>query len=126
MDSHIETNKQGITLDKSLAWTMAVALIGGGIFVGSELRHSKTQLEAITAQLTDMKLTTAQSRAEMGRVTAEIDGRLRVVETMRAGDSAEIATLRRDISDLKTDIRGVRTDLQEIFQYIRNGESKAQ
>lgn len=124
MTTHVETSKQGITIDKSLAWTMVVGLISAGIYLGSEMRHSRTQLEGVMMQLNEMKLTSTQFRSEQVRAAAELDGRLRVVETMRASDSTELNAIRREMTDLKTDIRVLSTDLREALQIIKEGVPK--
>ena len=111
---------QAVTLNKSLAWTMVVGLITGSAWLGAELKSSRTQLDTITGQLTEMKAAASMSRSEMQRAVAEMDSRLRVVETSRATDTAEISTLRRDIVDMRNDFRELRADIQQLTSLLRN------
>lgn len=115
----IENSERGITVNKTLAWTMVVGLLAGGYFIGTELSSTKTLLSEI-------KLASEASRVEMRTVTSDIDSRLRAVETTRAGDGVEINILRRDFNDMRAEVRGMRSDIQQLTQAVRQqqGEGK--
>ncbi|TNJ39065.1 hypothetical protein [Phaeobacter sp. B1627] len=60
----IENSDRGITLNKSLAWTVACGLVGAGLWVGMQLAtvrgETKSLADSINAMRVDM--TTADSR----------------------------------------------------------------
>lgn len=57
MTRHIEQTDRGITLNKSLAWTMAVALVSAGIWVGAQLSSTQTALQGVRAELSSLRET---------------------------------------------------------------------
>lgn len=69
----IENSERGITLNKSLAWTILVALLGGGFWVGS----SVTSLQSITDENKD------KISKQTDEITS-INTRLRSIENQQA------------------------------------------
>lgn len=101
--SHIETSDRGITISKSLAWTMIAGLIGAGVWMGSNLSGTKTLLETISTQQGD-------ARDERLRLEA----RLRAVEASRASDAVELSGLRRDLTEFRAELRDVAALLRRV------------
>lgn len=64
--THIESSERGITLTKSLAWTVLVGIFGGGLWLGVQIATLSTQIEALTSTVSIQsdRLEAAESRAE--------------------------------------------------------------
>jgi hypothetical protein len=103
----IENSDRGITVNKTLAWTIVTGVLAGGFYMGSELAST-------SAILQEIKLGAEKSRTEMKQVTDGIDARLRSVETSRASDATEIAGLRRDIGDFRSEVRELTNLLRDV------------
>ncbi|OOY16709.1 hypothetical protein [Thioclava sp. DLFJ4-1] len=78
----IENSERGITLNKSLAWTILTALIAGGFWVGSQV----TALQSITQ---DNKARSADQSAEI----TVINNRLRSIETQQARSDEKFSNI---------------------------------
>ena len=110
----IENSDRGITRNKALAWTMLVGLLSGGVWVGSTL----AELSGAISGLRDSQSTyRAATEDRIGR----FDDRLRSVESGRAGDSAELAGLRRDLSDFRTDMKALAEKLDTLNARLLRG-----
>lgn len=80
--SHIESSDRGLTVSKSLAWTMALGLLGLGMSGGLQVATISAQLGSIAEQVGGA----AKSREQ-------IDARLRVLETARARDDERFSSI---------------------------------
>lgn len=101
----IENSERGITLNKSLAWTMVVGFLTAGLYLGGELQQAHSQQEAVLQKLTAMQVSQAEAERRGETARQILDNRLRVVETTRAADNAEIIGLRRDLSEFRVELR---------------------
>lgn len=109
----IEQSERGITLNKSLAWTILVALIGGGIWIGTVVTEARTgvqtankSVEALGArQIEDRKAIAINRRdiSELRSSNARIDQRLLNIET---------------------GVRRTEDSIAEILQYLRGGNQR--
>lgn len=98
----IENSDRGITLNKGLAWTMLVGLLGGGYWVGTtisdmsgNLRSTGAVLEHLSLEGSDRErrirtLENSLSRADErqnanGALLSRIDGRLERLEQALLG-----------------------------------------
>lgn len=96
----IENSDRGITLNKQLAWTMAVGLIGTGLYVGLTIAAMSMQLEQgkqvwldAAAQRAQIEVRVRNLEIAKGRdderftsilaFMAKIDGRLERIEGTR-------------------------------------------
>lgn len=107
MKQHIQVGDRGITLSKSLAWTIVAGLVGAAVWLGIEVGNTRSTLDGLVA---------AQEvrHAETQRIRRDTDLRLRALETARATDGGEIAALRRDLTSFREDIR----DLKDILRTL--------
>lgn len=81
----IESSERGITLSKPLAWTMLVALIGGGIWVGSQigsLAEVRNQVARNTAEIaaiaSTQRVAAVDSARSAEKMSAILDGVRRI------------------------------------------------
>jgi enoyl-[acyl-carrier-protein] reductase (NADH) len=80
----IENSERGITLNKSLAWTIVSALVGAGIWVGMQVSSTRTELTLLTKRAEEdrAKIDSAQAAiASLQTFSARVDQRLIGIET---------------------------------------------
>ena len=86
----IESGDRGITLNKSLAWTILVALVGGGFWVGAQVTTATNGLAVLQERQTeDRKEIRSNTQAinSLRQSNARIDERLANIE--RAANRTE-------------------------------------
>jgi hypothetical protein len=102
-----------IGVSKGLGWTIAVALIGGGFFVGTEIStyRLRTELDTILSSVENLvtiqgvRLDSLESwRTEIEIVRESRDDRIRDLEQWRAGSLAEITAIRDSILRIERSI----------------------
>ena len=79
----LENSERGITLNKQLAWTMAVALIGGGIWVGVEVNAARTGIATLAQRQIEDRAEIKQntrSISDLQSLNARLDQRLTGIE----------------------------------------------
>ncbi len=80
----IEQSERGITLNKTLAWTILVALIGGGIWIGKTVSEAQTGVENLGQRQVEDRADIANNRdaiANLRSSNARIDQRLLNIES---------------------------------------------
>lgn len=98
----IENSDRGITLNKSLAWTMALALVGGGIWVGIEVNAARSGIETLSVRQNEDRAeirANASQIAAMRSQNARTDARLESIENSQLrieGTLTEIVRFLRD------------------------------
>jgi hypothetical protein len=105
----ITNEDRGLTLNKSLAWTIVVSLIGAGMWLGSEMVSTKNMV-------LDIRESQVRQDADRAQYRREVDLRIRALETSRATDGSEIGALRRDLTEFRTEIRDDITDLKDLLR----------
>lgn len=98
----IENSERGLTITKSLAWTIITAMAVGGFWFGAQITTIKGDLDALNG---------VNSTATAAR--ADIEARLRVVEF------SDIAT-RRDLKAVTDSITEIKDAQREILDLLRN------
>jgi hypothetical protein len=101
----IENTDRGITLNKTLAWTMMVGLIGSGLWLGGQMAELSASIEELgTRQAEDRQDIRDNTRLvnEIRRNEARVDQRLITIE--RSVTNAE---------------RGI----QEVLEFVRRNNS---
>lgn len=79
----IENSERGITLNKTLAWSMLLAVVSGGIWIGTVVTDAKNGVENLgTRQNEDRASIAANTRAigDLRSSNARIDQRLLSIE----------------------------------------------
>jgi len=98
----IEQSERGVTLNKTLAWSILVALVSGGIWLGTVVTEAKNGLETLSERDAENRQDIATNRRDIAKLrssNARIDQRLLNIETgvQRAEDSiAEILRYLRE------------------------------
>jgi hypothetical protein len=106
----ITDEDRGLTINKSLAWTMLTGIFAGGLWLGVQLTETQSAIQAMQQDAKDRNAEEVVNRRE-------IDARLRTLEQSRVGDASEIAALRRDLNEL-------RPELRELTSLIRGLEAR--
>lgn len=115
----IENSDRGVTLNKSLAWTMLAAIISLVWWGGATI----TALQSATQQLADsIKQTQTQQYRDtdtMSKQVAANDGRIRALEQSTARTVAQFESLSQAVSDVKTEQRQTNELLRQLLQGVR-------
>lgn len=79
----IENSERGVTLNKSLAWSVLVGVLGGGIWIGVQVTDAKTGIETLAGrQIEDRAAIRRNTEAvsSLQSSNARIDQRLLNIE----------------------------------------------
>jgi len=117
----IENSDRGITLNKSLAWTIGVSLMGGGLWIGVQVTSLSGDIQTMNAQYNELSVRIQdrydhlsirqnEDRADirsqsmqistMQTQNARIEQRLTNIDDISRRTSESISELRREIRDL--------------------------
>lgn len=99
----IENSERGITINKSLAWTVFTAVLAGGIWIGIEINAARQGIEALT-------LRQSEDRADIRENTKEI-------VTLRSSG----ARVDQRLMAIEQSARRTEDTLTEILRYLREG-----
>jgi len=115
MTGHIENSERGITVDKSLAWTIGGSLVAVGLYIGVTVATLSTTIDNL--QSTIAVLNNADQNATRDRVNLE--SRLRILENGAAASRAEFVALAASLQGIVTEQREIKTDQREIYELLR-------
>ena len=79
----IENSDRGITINKSLAWTMLVGILTGGVWLGINLTETKEGIGTLQVRQAEDRQSIRQNRSAINGLrnsNARIDERLRGIE----------------------------------------------
>lgn len=107
----IENSDRGITLNKSLAWSMLVAIVGLVWFGGSTIARLQGATENLTAALNRTEQTIAADR----NLTASIEARVRVLETTTTRQDVKFDMLSRSLDEVK----GAQRETNELLRQMK-------
>lgn len=93
----IENSDRGITLNKSLAWTMLVAICGLVWFGGATITRLQAATETLTATLNRTEQIMSADRAH----TISIEARVRVLENTATRQDVKFDMLSRGLDEVK-------------------------
>ena len=112
----IENSDRGVTLNKSLAWTMFAAIVSLVWWGGSTI----TSLQSATQQLAEaVKQIQAKQDRDGDEVLSKFsinDGRIRTLEQLGARTGAQYENLSQSLSEVKTEQRQTNELLRQILQ----------
>ena len=103
MTQRIENSDRGITLNKSLAWTMVTALMAASLWLGGNMASVSARMD----QFAEVSSVGFSERAEL-----EI--RVRALENSMAQSRTQFEAIYGAIQDLKTDQREITNLLRQI------------
>ena len=104
MTKHIENSDRGITLNKSLAWTMAGGLVGMGLYVGLTIATLSTKVD---------NLANVSGAARVERNGVEV--RVRILENTASQYQAQFEALNLSLSEIKQDQREMNALLRQFL-----------
>lgn len=116
----IQSDERGVTLNKSLAWTVVVGLLMAGIWMGTVTSSTSAAVQNLKEALADQNSDNLRGDSANRGERRELDGRLRVMETLRATDTSELISLRREMSSLSEDIKQLNKSLQQVSVTLNN------
>lgn len=94
----IENSDRGITLNKSLAWTIATALLAGGIWVGVQVTSAKQGISTLADRQAEDRAeirANSQQIVNMRSQNARVDQRLTGIEQSAARTEANVQEILR-------------------------------
>ena len=106
----IENSDRGITLNKSLAWTLASALVFGGMWVGTNVTQLASSTEALTSDLVRTEAAIASDRA----AASAVEARVRALENLTTRQDARFDALSRSLDEVKEAQRETNTLLRRM------------
>ncbi|WP_065328169.1 hypothetical protein [Tritonibacter mobilis] len=68
----IENSDRGITLNKSLAWTMACGLVGAGLWVGIQVATLRGETAALSQTINGLRVDLTTSEARQAALTSRV------------------------------------------------------
>jgi len=103
---HIEQNDRGITLNKSLAWTMLVGLLGAGVWLGANMTETQESVSSLAARQSEDR--------------QEIRQNARAINSLRNSN----ARIDERLINIERSVRNTEDQLGEILRYLRDGASE--
>lgn len=97
----IENSERGITLNKTLAWTILVSVLGGGLWIGTQVTDAKNGVENLGERQTEDR------RA--------IDANTRSISDLRSSN----ARIDQRLLNIESSSERTENKLDQLIQYIR-------
>ena len=107
-----DTTDRGITINRTLAWTMLVSLTGLIWWGGGTLASLQGAAERLTAALMETREMILVERAS----SAQLEARVRVLETSAARQDVRFDALSASIDELKQQARQTNDLLRDLTQ----------
>jgi len=101
----IENSERGVTLSKSLAWTILVTVIGGGIWIGAQVTDANNGVDTLQARQ-------AEDRQDISQNTS-------AVNALRSG----AARLDQRLISIEQGQRRTEDKIDTLIDYISNGST---
>lgn len=98
----IENSDRGITLTKSLAWTIFVAVLGGGIWVGMQVTAAKQGVQTLAARQDEDRLDIRKNTSDITAIrsnNARLDQRLTGIEQSARRTEETVSEILRYLRD---------------------------
>ena len=89
--ARIQSDERGITLNKTLAWTMLVTLLGGAFWLGSMLNDVAGKIETV-----------AEVQQQAQREAAEVRARVSALERSEARGDARLENILQLLARIDT------------------------
>lgn len=98
----IENNDRGITVNKSLGWTMAVGVLIGGIWIGTETSRTKEAIQNISERQIEDRIDIRTNAANIGVLSssnARIDQHLSSLDATTKRTEELVQRMYRDMTN---------------------------
>lgn len=105
----IENSDRGITLNKSLAWTVGCGLVGAGLYVGLAMATLTTRLDEV-----------ARGGTEAANQRERLEVRVRALENSAAQNRIQFDTLYTSLQEIKQDQR----ESNQLLRQLINGKGE--
>ena len=107
-----DLNERGITINRALAWIMLVSVTGLIWWAGGSLASLQGAAARLTLALTETREMIVAERAS----SAQLEARVRALETSAARQDTRFDALSVSINELKSQARDTNTLLRELAQ----------
>lgn len=98
----IENSDRGITLNKSLAWTVLVGVLSGGVWVGIQVNSARQGVDALTTRQQEDRLDIRKNTSDITAIrsnNARLDQRLTGIEQSARRTEETVAEILRYLRD---------------------------
>ncbi len=112
----IENSERGITLSKSLAWTMLVGLATLVWWGASTITRMEDTIETLTAIMAETRGQIVETRSGAAAATAQLEGRVRSLETGASRLDARYDALAASMAEVKEALRENSTLLRQLVR----------
>lgn len=112
----IENSDRGITLNKQLAWTLACALVAGGIWVGTTITGLQAAQAALTSALEDIRSLVASDRQTAVQQDGQIEQRVRLIENTISRQDAQFTAFAQSLEEVKAAQREANELLRQLVR----------
>ncbi len=110
----IENSDRGLTINKSLGWTIGCGLLLGGMWVGTNVTQLSSATEGLTAALVRTEAAASNDRTANAAVASAIEARVRALENLTTRQDARFDALSRSMDELKEAQRETNTLLRRM------------
>jgi len=110
----IENSDRGLTINKSLGWTIGCGLLLGGMWVGTNVTQLSSATEGLTAALVRTEAAASNDRTANAAVASAIEARVRALENLTTRQDARFDALSRSMDELKEQQRETNTLLRRM------------
>jgi septal ring factor EnvC (AmiA/AmiB activator) len=108
----IENSERGVTLNKTLAWSLLVSLISLVWYGGTTVSNLQNATNSVSKTLADMRELNALDR----RNAVELEARIRQLENNASRTSAEFSALKEGLDEVKQAQRETNMLLRQLAQ----------
>lgn len=94
----INNDERGLTINKTLGWTIAVGLVTGGLWIGSQVASLNSAIQTMTLRQTEDRQAISVNRQAISDVRlneARVDARLSGIEASQRRTEATITEILR-------------------------------
>ncbi len=106
----IENSERGITINKTLGWGRLLSLISLVWFGGTTVANLKSLTDNLATAITETRQTVAEDQS----IAAQIEARVRALETNASRTDAEFRALRQSLDEVKSAQRETHELLRRI------------
>lgn len=112
----IENSDRGITLNKTLAWTVLVGLLGAGVLVGMQTATLTSGIAGLQGDLDAAIQTQATEVGKRDRMTDRLTDRLRALEIRGSARDTDFSNLSANMQDMQQQLKENNRLLRELLR----------
>lgn len=111
----IENSDRGITMNKQLAWSILLAVVGGGMWLGSTVAGLQATTSRFSMDLSESRLQITADNAAEKQAAMVLETRVRTLEVSATRQDARFDALSRSLDELKSQQRETNDLLRQIM-----------